>query len=136
MQATVGTTIGAAPFSLRVAWTGRALSALAVLFLALDGAIKVLQLVPAVEASAQLGYAAGVVLGLGLVELLCLAVYLLPRSAPLGAVLLTGYLGGAVATHVQLGSPIFSVTFPIILSALLWGGLALRDARLRALLRR
>ena len=116
------------------AWTGRIISALRVLFLAFDGAIKVLQLAPAVEASAQLGYSAPVTLGLGILTLTCLAVYLLPRTAPLGAVLVTGYLGGAVATHVRLGSPLFAVVFPLLLGALLWGGLVLRDARLRAFL--
>ena len=116
------------------AWTGRIISALGVLFLAFDGAIKVLQLAPAVEASAQLGYSAPVTLGLGILTLACLGVYLLPRTAPLGAVLLTGYLGGAVATHVRLGSPPLSLVFPVLLGALLWGGLALRDARLRAVL--
>ena len=115
-------------------WAGRVASALAVLFLTFDGAIKVLQLAPAVEASAQLGYSAPATLGLGLLTLACLGLYLLPRTAPLGATLLTGYLGGAVATHVRLGSPPFSLVFPLLLGALLWGGLALRDARLRAIL--
>lgn len=115
-------------------WIGRSLSALAILFLLFDGVIKVLQLAPAVEASAQLGYSAGLTLGLGILELACMVAYLIPRTAPLGAILLTGYLGGAVSTHVRLGSPLFSIVFPLLLGALLWGGLALRDRRLRALL--
>jgi hypothetical protein len=94
----------------------------------------VLQLAAAVDGSVQLGYPAHLVLGLGILELACLAIYLLPRTSFLGAVLLTGYLGGAVATHVRLGSPAFSVIFPILLGALLWGGLILRDSRLRTLL--
>lgn len=116
------------------AWAGRAISGLGVLFLAFDGIIKVLQLAPAVEASVGLGYAAGAVLGLGVLQLACLALYLLPRTAPLGAVLLTGYLGGAIATHVRVGSPVGSLLFPVVLGALLWGGLALRDRRVGAAL--
>ncbi len=134
MQAALHTATHTAPVSTARTWTGRIISALAVLFLLFDGAIKVLQLAPAVEVSAQLGYSAPVTLGLGILTLACLAVYLLPRTAPLGAVLLTGYLGGAIATHVRLGSPAFSVAFPLLLGALLWGGLSLRDARLRALI--
>jgi hypothetical protein len=87
-----------------------------------------------VDASAKLGYGAGLTLGIGILELACLAVYLFPRTAPLGALLLTGYLGGAVATHLRAGSPLFSVVFPLLLGALLWGGLALRERRVRALL--
>ena len=83
---------------------------------------------------AQLGYPVGLTLGIGVLELACLAAYALRRTAPLGALLLTGYLGGAVATHVRAGSPLFSVVFPLIIGALLWGGLYLRDRRLRALL--
>lgn len=71
---------------------------------------------------------------IGLIQLACLAVYVIPRSAILGAILLTGYLGGAVATHLRAGSPLFSLVFPLIIGALVWGGLLLRDARLRALL--
>lgn len=115
-------------------WLARALSAVAVLFLLFDGTIKVLQLAPAVDATVQLGYPSGVVLGLGLVELICLACYVVPRTALAGAILLTGYLGGAIATHVRIGSPAFSLLFPVMLGALLWGALLLRDARVRALL--
>jgi hypothetical protein len=115
-------------------WAGRVLSALAILFLAFDGVIKVLNLPPAVEATTQLGYPAGLVVAIGLIELACLAVYSLPRTAFVGALLLTGYLGGAVATQVRAEAPLFPVVFPLIIGALVWGGLALRDARLRALL--
>ncbi|HEU4328308.1 MAG TPA: DoxX family protein [Roseiflexaceae bacterium] len=116
-------------------WSGWIISGLAAAFLIMDGGIKVLQLAPAVDATVQLGYPAGVVMPLGVLLLACLAVYLLPRTAPLGAILLTGYLGGAIATHVRVGSPLFSFVFPLIVGALIWGGLALRDARVRALLR-
>ena len=113
---------------------GHIASGLAVLFLVFDAAIKVLQLAPAVESTVQLGYPAEYVVILGLIELVCIAVYVFPRTAVLGAILLTGWFGGAMATHVRNGSPTFSVVFPIIIGALVWGGLYLRDARLRELL--
>jgi hypothetical protein len=95
----------------------------------------VLRLLPAVEATTQLGYPQSVIVPLGLVQLACLIVYLIPRTSVLGAVLWTGYLGGAVATHVRVGSPLFSHTlFPIYIAVLLWGRLWLRDRRVRALL--
>jgi hypothetical protein len=114
-------------------WAGRISSALAILFLLFDSVIKVLNLPPAVEATTQLGYPAGLVVVIGMVELACLAVYSFPRSALLGAILLTGHLGGAVATHLRAESPLFSLVFPLLIGALVWGGLLLRDARLRAL---
>jgi DoxX-like family len=115
-------------------WTGRTLSALAILFLAFDTIIKVLNLPPALEATTQLGYPASLVVTIGLLELACLTIYTIPRTSVLGAILLTGYLGGAIATQVRASSPLFSVVFPVIIGALIWGGLFLRDARLRALL--
>jgi DoxX-like family len=115
-------------------WASTLIGGMMVLFLIFDGVIKLLQLAPAIEATVALGYPAAVVLPLGIVELLCLAVYLFPRTAPLGAVLLTGYLGGAVATHLRNGSPLFSLVFPVIIGALLWLSLWLRDGRTRALL--
>lgn len=115
-------------------WIGRFIGGFAALSLLLDGATKALQLAPVLEASAQLGLSASLTLGLGVLELACLAAYLIPRTAPLGAILLTGYLGGAMAIHLRLGSPAFSVVFPLILGAMLWAGLALRDRRLRVLL--
>ena len=112
-------------------WTGRVLSGIAVLFLAMDGAMKLLRPRVVVEGTERVGYAAGVILPLGIVLLACLAVYLIPRTRVLGAILLTGYLGGAVATHVRIGDPLFShVLFPVYVAALLWAGLCLRDARL------
>ena len=123
----------AAPVAKTTVWAGRIMSVLAVLFLALDSIIKVLNLAPAVEATTQLGYPASLVIGIGIIELLCLAVYVIPRTSVLGAILLTGYLGGAIATQVRAGSPLFPVVFPIIIGALVWGGLFVREARLRAL---
>ena len=115
-------------------WAGCVLSALAIVFLAFDTVIKVLNLTPAVEATTQLGYGANLVVTIGLIELGCLAMYAIPRTAVVGALLLTGYLGGAVATHVRAGSSLFQLVFPFIIGALVWGGLVLRDKRLRALL--
>jgi hypothetical protein len=132
MQATMQATTHTAPSPSVQVWSGRIVSALAVLFLAFDGIIKVLQLAPAVDGSAALGYSAGTTLALGYLTLACLAAYLFPRTAPLGALLLTGYLGGAIATHVRAESPAFPIIFPAIIGAMLWGGLTLRDARLRA----
>lgn len=117
-------------------WLGRALSALPGLFLLMDATIKLLQLPEAIEGSTQLGFAASSVLTLGVIELVCTLLYLVPRTAFIGALLLTGYLGGAVCTHLRLGQPLFSHTlFPVYLGVFLWAGLTLRDRRLEALLR-
>ena len=97
--------------------------------------MKLVKPAPVVEATVRLGYPESVILGLGIVLLACTALYLIPRTSILGAVLLTGYLGGAVATHVRVGNPLFShVLFPTYLGALIWGGLYLREDRLRALI--
>jgi hypothetical protein len=88
-----------------------------------------------VQATVQLGYPESVIIGLGVALLTCTILYLIPRTAVLGAILLTGYLGGAVATHVRIGNPLFSHTlFPVYIAVLVWGGLFLRDERLRALI--
>lgn len=126
---------GALPLARRSARrAGLIVSALPVLFLAADLAGKLLRIAPAVEGTVQLGYKADVLVPLGLLQLACLALYLWPRTAVLGAILWTGYLGGAVATHVRLGNPLLThVLFPVFVGGLLWLGLWLRDARLRAL---
>jgi hypothetical protein len=111
------------------------LSVLAILFLLFDGIIKVLKLPIAIESTVQLGYPERVIAGIGIVELVCLALYTFPRTSLLGAILLTGHLGGAIATQVRVGNPLFShILFPIYVAALIWGGLWLRDERLRALI--
>lgn len=111
------------------------MSGVAVAFLAFDAAIKVLKLPPAVEGTVQLGYPASVVFGIGVIQIVCLIVYLVPRTSVLGAILWTGYLGGAIATHVRVESPLLTHTlFPIYVAALLWAGVWLREPRLRALL--
>jgi len=114
-------------------WAGRILSALPALFLLLDGIAKLVKPAAVVEATVQLGYPESVIVGLGVVLVACTILYLIPRTAVLGAILLTGYLGGAVATHVRVGGPLFSILMPIILGVMLWGGLYLRDERVRSL---
>ncbi len=115
-------------------WAGRALSSVAILFLVFDSVGKLLQVEPVVAGTISLGYPASVVFGLGVTLFLCVVAYVIPETSVLGAVLLTGYLGGAVAAHVRVGSPLFShILFPTYVAALVWGGLLLRDPRLRAL---
>jgi DoxX-like family len=116
-------------------WTGGVMGTLAALFLIMDGVMKLMKPAFVVQATVQLGYPESVIIGLGIVLLACTVLYLIPRTAVLGAILLTGYLGGAVATHVRIGDPLFSHTlFPVYLAVLLWGGLCLRDPRLRTLI--
>jgi hypothetical protein len=113
---------------------GYVLTALAGLFLAFDTVLKVLRLAPAVQGTTELGYPTDSVLWIGLIELVCVALYLVPRTSVLGALLLTGYLGGAIATHVRLSNPLLTHTlFPIYVALLLWAGLYLREMRLHAL---
>ena len=114
-------------------WAGRILSALPALFLLLDGIMKLVKPPFVVEATVQLGWPESVIVALGVVLIACTILYLIPRTAVLGAILLTGYLGGAVATHVRVGGPLFSILMPVILGAMLWGGLYLRDERVRSL---
>lgn len=122
--------------SRRAVLVGRVLSGFAALFLAFDLSLKLTQDPTAIATTAELGWPADIVFTLGLLQLACLALYLIPRTAPLGAILWTGYLGGAIATHLRIGNPLASHTlFPIYVAALLWGGLYLRDRRVRALVR-
>ncbi len=122
------------PVSKKRLWAGRIMSALPALFLLVDGAMKLVKPEPVVKATVELGYAESVILPLGVVLLACTILYLIPRTAVLGAILLTGYLGGAVATHVRAGQGLFEILFPVVFGALLWGGLVLRDDRLRTLI--
>jgi hypothetical protein len=115
-------------------WLGRIMSALPILFLLMDGVMKLIKPAVVVDATVQLGYRENVILPLGIVLLACTVLYAIPRTAVLGAILLTGYLGGAVATHVRMGEGVFPIVFPIIFGVLIWGGLFLRDQRLRALI--
>ncbi len=116
-------------------WTGRVLSALAILFLLFDAIGKLVRPPQVIEGTAQLGWPVSVILTLGVIQVVCLILYAVPRTAVLGAILWTGYLGGAVATHVRIENPLFThILFPTYVAALLWGGLWLRDRRLRDLL--
>ena len=113
---------------------GTVCTSVAALFLAFDTILKVLRLDAAVQGTTSLGYPADTVLLIGIIELVCLVLYLVPRTSVLGALLMTGYLGGAIATHVRISSPLLTHTlFPIYVALLLWGGLYLREPRLRAL---
>jgi len=116
-------------------WAGYIVSGLPVLFLLFDSLGKFLKPAPVVEGTLQLGYPESVIIPLGVVLLASTILYIFPRTSVLGAILLTGYLGGAVATHVRVGNPMFShVLFPVYLGILLWLGLYLRDRRLKSLL--
>ena len=120
-----------APVSKKMIWAGRIMSALPVLMLILSGVMKLVKPAAVVEGFVRLGYPESLTVGIGIVELACAALYVVPRTSVLGAILLTAYLGGATATHVRIGEPFF---MPILLGVLVWGGLFLRDERLRALL--
>lgn len=115
-------------------WGGRIMSWLPALFLLIDGVMKLFKPAIVVEATVKLGYPENTILPIGIVLTVCTILYLIPRTAVLGAILLTGYLGGAVATHVRVGEGLFPVSFPIIFGVLLWGGLYLRNNRLRTLI--
>jgi DoxX-like family len=116
-------------------WTGRIMSGLVVLFLIFDGVTKLMVIDPVVKGMHQLGYPVPLAPVIGTILLICVVVYVIPRTALLGAVLLTGYLGGAVASQFRIGMPLLTFTLaPIYFAALAWGGLYLRDSRVRALL--
>ena len=120
--------------SKKALWGGRLLSALPLLMLLPSAAMKFLKPPEVIEGFVRLGYPESLALGLGILELACTAVYLIPRTSVLGAILLTGYLGGATATHVRVGDPFSMFIIPVILGVMVWGGLYLRDPRLRALI--
>jgi DoxX-like family len=111
------------------------LSGLAVLFLVFDAVTKFVMPAPVAQAFAQIGWPVRLAADLGTILLACTILYVVPRTSVLGAILLTGYLGGVVATHMRLGDPLFShVLFPVYMGVLVWGGLYLRDERVRALI--
>jgi DoxX-like family len=119
----------------KLLWIGRVVSAVPVLFLLFDSGIKLNPIAPVVEAFGRLGYPVSLALEIGLLELLCLLLYLIPRTAVLGAILLTGFLSGAIAIHVRVGDPLFShILFPAYVGGLLWAGILLRNEQLRAVL--
>ena len=116
-------------------WVGRVMSGLVIAFMLLDGAMKLVPLDVVVTTSEQMGIPGSLARPLGIIGLVCTLLYAFPRTSVLGAILLTGYLGGAIASHFRLNDPIFTHTlFGLYLGLLAWGGLYLRDARLRALI--
>lgn len=118
-------------------WTlriGYILSVIPVLFLLVDGIMKLFKPAVVVDATTELGYSESVIVPLGIVLVTCTVLYVIPRTAVLGAILLTGYLRGAVATHVRVGAGGFNFLFPVIVGAMIWGGLYLRDSRISALI--
>ena len=120
-----------------IRWVSYAMSGLIIAFMVLDGVMKLVPFDIVIKATADLGYPASTTFarGLGVLALICTALYALPRTAVLGAILLTAYMGGAVASHLRLGDPLFShILFGVYLAVLAWGGLYLRDARVRAVL--
>ncbi|HEY9167330.1 MAG TPA: DoxX family protein [Candidatus Kryptonia bacterium] len=115
-------------------WTGRIMSGLAVLFMLFDSITKVMKVAPVMKASAQLGYPAEAISAIGIILLACVIVYVVPRTSIIGAILLTGYLGGAVASNLRIGTPLFSnVLFPVYFAVLVWGGLYLRKQIVRSI---
>lgn len=121
--------------SKKMVWTGRIVSWVITALLLLDAGMKVLQVPQVMEGTLKVGYPAGAVRPIGIILLVCLICYVIPRTSVLGAILLTGYLGGAVATNVRISAPLFSyVLTPVYVGALVWGGLFLQDERVRALI--
>lgn len=114
-------------------WTGRILTTLTTLFMLMDGVMKLVKPEPVMKATLNLGFPESTISGIGIALLVCTLLYVLPRTAVLGAMLLTGYLGGAVAAQVRIGAPVFDTLFPVIFAVLIWAGIYLREARLRAL---
>ena len=116
-------------------WIGRVLSGLAIAFLLFDALGKLMRVAPVLEGTTKLGYPEGAVLPIGVLLLLGVVLYAIPRTSVLGAIYLAAYLGGAVATHFRVGSPLAThVLFPVYVAAFVWGGLALRSPRLMSLL--
>ena len=114
-------------------WAGRIVGGLPALFLIVDAVMKLIKPAPVIDATVKLGYSESTIVPLGIVLLICTLLYLFPKTSVLGAILLTGYLGGAVATHVRAQEGLFSIIFPVVFGALLWLGLWLRDPLLSKL---
>jgi hypothetical protein len=126
-----------APVSTPARWTGRALSGLVIVFLLFDGAIKLVPWPIVTETMDKMGYGSSETLArsLGIITIVCTVLYSVPPTSILGAILLTGYLGGAISSHVRIDSPLFTHTlFGLYLGVMVWGGLWLRDPDLRNLI--
>lgn len=117
----------------KMIWSGRVLIALTALFMLLDGAMKIVKPPQVLEANVRLAFPISALSGIGIALIACTLIYLIPRTSILGALLLTGYLGGAVASNVRAGSGWFETLFPMLFAVLVWGGLGLRDQRLQSL---
>jgi len=115
-------------------WAGRIVTGLTTLFMLADGIMKIVKPAAVLEASVQMGYPVATLTGIGLALITCTLIYVIPRTSIFGALLLTGYLGGAVASQVRAGSGWFELIFPVLFAILVWGGLWLRDHRLRSIL--
>jgi hypothetical protein len=126
-----GKSSNTATWRVRIGW---ALTVLCGLFLIFDGVGKLLMLAPVVEATVRLGFPTNLIQGVGILLLACTLIHLIPRTAILGAILLTGFLGGAVAIQMRAGSPPFETVFPVLFALLVWGGVYLREPRLCTLL--
>ncbi len=128
----MSTATASAPVSKTRLWAGRVMSALPALLLIFSGVMKLMRPAPVVQGFAHYGYPESLILSIGVLEIACTIIYLIPRTSVLGAILVTGYLGGATASNVRVGDPSFYLT--VILGVLAWGGLYLREDRLRALI--
>lgn len=122
------------PISTARLWTSRVLSGVAILFLLMDGGMKIWKVPGVMKATVQFGYPEATIVGIGAVLLLCSLLYVIPRTAVLGAILLTGYLGGAVASNVRISTPLFNVIFPMVFAVLIWAPLVLRSRQVEAIL--
>lgn len=131
---TIDNAASLSPARSRTFWLGWALSGLFIAFMIFDGGIKLAVIQPVIDSMIELGYPVEYARLLGVLSLVCTLLYAIPRTSVLGAVLLTAYLGGAVSTHLRIGSPLFSHTlFGVYMGLLAWGGLWLRNPRLRAI---
>jgi len=126
-------TAQSAPVSKASVWTGRVISGPVVLFMIFDGVTKVMKVRQVIDATIRIGFPVSTVVGIGITLLVCVALYVIPPTAVLGAILLTGYFGGATAANVRAGSPIFNTVFSVAFGVLTWLGLYLRERRLQAL---
>jgi len=130
----MGSTVLSAPVSKAAVWTGRVISALVVLFMIFDGVTKVMKVRQVIDATIRIGFPVSTVVGIGITLLACVALYVIPRTSVLGAILLTAYFGGATAANVRAESPAFNTMFAVCFGVLTWLGLYLRERRLQALI--
>src|ERR1700754_166791 len=137
MEHAMSTIAETAPVAKPALWTGRLLSGLVILFMLFDGLIKLVPWPIVTETMDRIGYGSSETLArsLGIISIVCTVLYTIPPTSILGAILMTGYLGGAMASHVRIGSPLFTHTlFGLYLGLMVWGGLWLRDSNLRSLI--